>query len=167
MPWLLLGALAGALIWIVVLLLPWRPWSTRERVESGAQPESCDLSDVTVLIPARNEADTLNRTLRALDAQGEGLRVVVVDDQSSDGTSDIAVASGLPDLIVVPGQPVPTGWSGKVWALEQGRQHLMRPITLLLDADIELSPELTATTSRSEPVSRANTYTEPCADRTR
>ena len=46
-----------------------------------------DLSDVTVLVPARNEAAVIERTLSALGNQGTGLQVILVDDQSSDETA--------------------------------------------------------------------------------
>jgi hopene-associated glycosyltransferase HpnB len=43
---------------------------------------------------------------------------------------------------VVSGQPLPEGWAGKLWALEQGKSHVDTPLTLLLDADIQLLPGL-------------------------
>jgi hopene-associated glycosyltransferase HpnB len=130
--------IVAALLWLGVLLVPWRPWSTREQLESADQP--VELSDVTVLIPARNEADVINRTLAALANQGSGLQVVLVDDQSGDGTVE-AARSAFPDrLAIVFGQAMPEGWSGKLWALEQGRVHVRTELILLLDADIELAP---------------------------
>jgi len=131
--------LPGAAAWIALLLLPWRPWGTRERLEPEREG-GADLDDVVALIPARNEAQGLGATLRGLGRQGRGLKVVVVDDQSTDGTAGIAERVGPPGTVVVRGRPVPEGWSGKVWALEQGRSHLDRPLVLLLDADIELAP---------------------------
>jgi hopene-associated glycosyltransferase HpnB len=102
-----------------------------------------NLSQVHVLIPARNEADGIARTLRGLAVQGANLRVTVVDDQSSDATAAIAAdAAGTLDLDVVRGEPLPPGWGGKLWALEQGLRQVERPYTLLLDADIELAPGL-------------------------
>ncbi len=49
--------LAGAAIWFGILLLPWRPWDTREVLEAGVLPGEENLSDITALIPARNEAE--------------------------------------------------------------------------------------------------------------
>jgi len=120
------------------LLAPWHPWTTGERIEAAAPGRQADLGDVTVLIPARNEADVIGRTLAALRLQGTNLQVVLIDDQSEDATASVARESGLPGLTLVPGQPVPEGWSGKVWALHQGLARVERPLTLLLDADIEL-----------------------------
>lgn len=55
----LLAALPGFVLWTGLLLLPWRPWSTREALDAGAPDPEVDLSDVTALVPARNEAKTL------------------------------------------------------------------------------------------------------------
>jgi hopene-associated glycosyltransferase HpnB len=130
-------------IWLVLLLLPWQPWRCREVLEAEAGAAE-DLSDVTVLIPARNEAAVIGTTLSALAEQGGNLKVIVVDDGSGDGTG--AIASRFPGLnvTVLTGTPLPDGWSGKLWALEQGRKQVDTPLTLLLDADIQLRPGLIA-----------------------
>jgi len=133
-------ALVGAAIWATVLLLPWRPWSTRETLEASPPFSWNDLSDITALIPARNEAEMLQSTLSALRNQGRGLHIILVDDQSSDGTSQVAKKVGGKNLLLVAGKTPPAGWSGKLWALEQGRRHIQTPFTLLLDADIEVQP---------------------------
>ena len=140
----LLAAMPGLLIWIAILVLPWRPWSVRESLDSETNPSS-DLSDITVLIPARNEALTIADTLSALKQQGKGLKVVLVDDQSTDNTLEIANSVKLDDLTVISGSELLSGWSGKLWALEQGRQQVTTPYLLLLDADIQLKPELIPT----------------------
>ncbi len=131
---------AGALLWIGLLLVPWRPWSTRERLEHAGNHSAPSLSDITVLIPARNEAASIHRTLTSLSTQGTGLQIVLVDDQSSDGTVAIARSAVSANLIVVTGAPLPSGWTGKLWALEQGLQNAATELVLLLDADIELEP---------------------------
>lgn len=138
-------ALLPVLMWLGLLVAPWRAWSTREHLEADA---SCveELGGVTVLIPARNEAEGIGRTLSALRAQGPGLSIIVVDDQSTDGTASVALS--FPGVTVVRGQPLPAGWAGKLWALEQGRQHVRTTQVLLLDADIELHPGMLATLAR-------------------
>ena len=134
--------LPGLFIWLAIALLPWRPWSARETLDSDTDT-AADLAGITVLIPARNEAAHIGQTLRAL-RQGAGLRVVLVDDQSSDNTGEAARASGLERLRIVPGAAPPAGWSGKLWALEQGRRLIDTRYILLLDADIMLQPGIIA-----------------------
>lgn len=162
----MLWAAITAAVWLGLLCLPFQPWRTREwleckrrcagpiraddRADDSQRPDDCDasvdlsahLSDVCVLIPARDEAAHIGATLAALAEQGRDLHVVVVDDQSSDDTADIA--NRTPNVQVVIGQILPAGWAGKLWALEQGRAHIRRRYTLLLDADIELRPGLIA-----------------------
>ncbi|NQV48400.1 MAG: glycosyltransferase [Rhodospirillaceae bacterium] len=98
--------------------------------------------DVVCIIPARDEANTIGRTVDSLlgqDYPGR-LSVIVVDDNSSDGTS---TAAGMDDrLRVISGKSLPGGWSGKLWAVEQGLQALDETnpdavYILLTDADIE------------------------------
>jgi hopene-associated glycosyltransferase HpnB len=103
---------------------------------------------VTVIVPARDEADVLDRSLPSLLQQeypGE-LRVILIDDQSQDGTGAVAeaIAAQLGQserLEVIAGQPLPMGWSGKLWAVEQGWRRIQQrdvppDYVLLTDADI-------------------------------
>ena len=135
-----LFAIAGAAIWLIILLLPWRPWSTAEVLDGPATAAQEDLSDITVLVPARNEAEMVKTTLPALNAQGRDLHIILVDDQSTDDTLQVARRAGGENLLIIPGEEPPAGWSGKLWALEQGRRYIETPLTLLLDADIEVQP---------------------------
>jgi hopene-associated glycosyltransferase HpnB len=128
----------GALLWLAIMLLPWRPWDTLEFMDSAPASPKADLSDITVLIPARNEAEVIGKTLSSLKAQGHDLAIVLVDDRSTDGTAAVAQALGIQNLRIISGEPIPEGWSGKLWALEQGFRHVNTPLTLLIDADIEL-----------------------------
>lgn len=128
-----LGALSLA-AWLALLALP-RP--TRE---DGDAPDPTEWPPVCAIVPARNEAAVLPKTLRALlDQDYPGpFRVVVVDDRSEDGTARVAreLAAEL-----VEGRPLPEGWVGKVWALEQGRARAGDAVYLLLtDADIRHAP---------------------------
>jgi hopene-associated glycosyltransferase HpnB len=140
---LALLATAALVAWLAVLLAPWQPHRTRERLE--ADPSAArDLSDVSVLIPARDEAAVIARTLAALRGQGDGLEVIVVDDQSADDTAAVCarVAAETADALevrVLAGEAPPRDWAGKLWALEQGLGLVRRPHVLLLDADIELA----------------------------
>jgi hopene-associated glycosyltransferase HpnB len=136
----LLACVPGAVIWLMILLLPWRPWSTRERLVVGDSAAAADTDELTILIPARNEAGQIGRTLEALKAQAPQARVLLVDDRSEDGTAAAASAVGLAGLRIVPGREMPAGWTGKLWALDQGLAAVETRRTLMLDADIELAP---------------------------
>ena len=138
---LFVGSALALAAWLCVLVLPYQPHRVRERLEADAD-SSDDLGSVTAIIPARDEAELIGRTIAALLSQGRGLAVVVVDDQSSDDTRGAAARAATPNisLRVVDGRPLPDGWAGKLWALEQGLAVADRAYVLLLDADIELAP---------------------------
>ncbi len=133
-------AVPGLIIWLIILLLPWRPWSTRESLDAAAPDSLFDHACITVLIPARNEAESISATLDGLAAQNPQLKIILIDDQSTDQTAVIAKNKNLPNLTIISGQPLPEGWAGKLWALEQGRKLVTTELTLLLDADIQLLP---------------------------
>jgi len=104
---------------------------------------------VCAVIPARNEANLLPITLRSLLNQNyPGIfSLILVDDRSTDGTAQIAKETAKQlkkeqQLEVLFAKPLPSGWTGKLWALEQGINHaLQKPSPpdyfLLTDADIE------------------------------
>lgn len=126
-------------IWLIIAILPWRPWSTREALD--ASPDKLvDLSNLTILIPARNEAEVIQKTLSGLLKQTQNTPIVVVDDQSTDDTVQLISDLQNDSIQIISGQTTPAGWSGKLYALEQGRQHVKTDYLLLLDADILLNP---------------------------
>ncbi len=131
-------AIFGVLCWWSIICFPWRSWSTREKIEvSSSGKIEALLSDITVLIPARNESPYIRRTLEGVKAQGYGMCIIVIDDQSMDDTALQAKRCGAQ---IISGTTPPAEWSGKLWALEQGLKEVKTPYTLLLDADIELNP---------------------------
>lgn len=140
-----LTVILNLLIWLAVILLPWKPWDTREVLDAASYLIDQDLSDVTVLIPARNEEQTIGKVLSAVMSQGRDINIVLVDDCSNDRTVDIARETCGDSLRIIRGQQFPRGWSGKVWALDQGLKHVTTDYTLLLDADILLQPGIIAT----------------------
>ena len=135
----MLLATAALALWIIIFLLPWRPWRVTEQWDvSGTQIET-SLQDITVLIPARNEQEVIGRSLQAVVNQGDDLSIIVVDDQSTDHTYE-KVVPFKPRVTVLKSKPLPSHWSGKLWALEQGCEYAETPLLLLLDADVELAP---------------------------
>jgi hopene-associated glycosyltransferase HpnB len=137
------------LIWVYLLGAHGGFWRVsvslaRSRTEQGAP------AHVVAVIPARDEADVIADTVRSLLNQrcAGTLQVIVVDDASTDGTADAAReaarALGCADrLLVVDGQPLPAGWTGKLWAVSQGVAAALdrQPDFLLLtDADIHHDP---------------------------
>ncbi len=146
--------LIAAGMWCALLVLPWQPWRNRETLaplESAAdEAGAAELRDITVLIPARNEAGHIAETLRLVAAQGRLGGIVLVDDQSDDGTGAAARDSGVAALTVVDGEAPPAGWSGKLWALEQGMSAVTTDRVLLLDADMGLAPGILAALSRKQ-----------------
>jgi hopene-associated glycosyltransferase HpnB len=145
-----LGLLALA-VWLYLLAGRGGFWLARERDdrESLVNPERWP--SVTAVVPARNEADVIARSIASLVRQDYPgpFRIVLVDDGSDDGTSATALASARSNratpLDVVRGAALPAGWTGKVWAQHQGVQHATardNPDYLLLtDADIGHAPE--------------------------
>jgi chlorobactene glucosyltransferase len=109
---------------------------------------------VSVLIPARNEAAVISETVLALLAQTyPHLELLILDDDSSDGTADLARAAAHDDsrLTILRGQPLPQGWMGKNWACHQLSQHASGEILVFTDADVCWSPDaLTAALSRMQ-----------------
>lgn len=95
-------------------------------------------SDVAVVIPARDEADSLPHLLADLAAQlRPGDEIVVVDDSSSDRTAQLAAELGAR---VVPAGPLPEGWAGKPHACAVGAAATTAPSLVFVDADVRFAP---------------------------
>jgi len=118
---------------------------------------------VTAVVPARDEAETVGEAIGALLRQNyRGLfKVVLVDDQSRDGTARLAreaaaAVSAGDRLDVISGQPLPAGWTGKLWAQSQGVDFAANAVNasnylLLTDADIVFAPgALSSLVTRAE-----------------
>jgi hopene-associated glycosyltransferase HpnB len=139
-------AAAAAAIWIYLIALRGGFWRIGCSPAAGVPvPRS-----VAAVIPARDEAAVIGQAVGSLLAQRYPgvFHVVVVDDDSGDGTADIArgvaKAAGAADqLTVVAAAPVPAGWTGKLWAMRQGIDIARRfapDYLLLTDADIVHPP---------------------------
>ncbi|MGN6317433.1 glycosyltransferase [Trinickia sp.] len=151
-------SVVSLVIWAVLLFARGGFWRTR--CAPPIAPEALAAFEawpaVVAVVPARNEADVIGAAVASLieqDYAGE-FHVVVVDDHSTDGTADAArataLALGKPErLTVIAAEPLPAGWSGKVWAQSQGvaavaSRALSADYLLLTDADIGHPPEAVA-----------------------
>ena len=137
-------ALAALAAWTYLLAAHGRFWSAGPTL-APAKPTAPPAVDVVV--PARDEAQSIEPCLRSLLAQDYAgpLRILLVDDRSSDGTGAIARRLASNRLRVIDGQPRPDGWSGKLWAVAQGVREGTAPVILLCDADIVHAPAHLAT----------------------
>jgi len=128
-------------IWLHLLFGRGFFWLTRERDDRDA-PAPEHWPSVVAVVPARNEADVIAHSAGSLlrqDYQGP-FRVILVDDQSDDGTGDVARTLGG-RLDVLSGAPRPPGWTGKLWAVKQGVvQAGSADYLWLTDADIAHRP---------------------------
>lgn len=136
---------ASLLAWLYLYWFRGDFWRADQRLPSATEG-GAGWPMVTAVIPARNEASAIRRTAASLlrqDYPGP-LRVLIVDDNSSDGTADEARAAddGSGRLVVEKGGDLPAGWSGKLWAVSQGiaaggRMWPESRYLLLTDADVE------------------------------
>jgi len=135
--WLLL--VAG---WSVGWWLLWKVPSLRRGPSAGGEADASvapSLLDVTVVVPARNEELSLPNLLDSLVRQtSRPAEIIVVDDQSDDATASLAAA--VPGVTVVSSRPLPSGWTGKSWACQQGADAARTSRLVFLDADVVLAP---------------------------
>jgi hopene-associated glycosyltransferase HpnB len=164
----LIAGVVCVAIWVYLLLAHGRFWriplaprgalsgaasdsgaAESEDPSSGSAPEPGNHPAIAVVIPARNEADVIGRAVGSLLKQScmGSLHIFVVDDNSTDGTAEAAsqaAGSHRERVTVIAGRPLPPGWSGKLWAVQQGveRALAVNPNFLLLtDADVEHSSD--------------------------
>jgi hopene-associated glycosyltransferase HpnB len=137
-------------IWLYLLCARGAFWLNTERDEP-APPMPASWPRVCAVVPARNEAASIGASIGALlrqDYPGEW-SVVLVDDDSDDGTGDIARRAAGADagrLTIVTSRTLPPGWTGKLWAVKQGVDAAMAmpqppDYLLLTDADIVHEPD--------------------------
>lgn len=116
--------------------------ATAPRLEDAGEP--VHLPAVSVLVPARDEADNLRRTLPHLLAQDyPRLEILLLDDRSVDGTAAVAEETGRGEgapLRVLRGSDPPPGWVGKNWACHQLAEAATGDVLVFCDADVEAAP---------------------------
>ena len=141
-------AVIPLLIWAYLLLARGGFWRVAAR--SAADPPTAPAGRVTVLIPARNEAATIGAAVCSLAGQTFSgvIHLIVIDDGSTDCTAEVAQAAArnsgmLERFTSLRSAPLPSGWTGKLWALSQGVESAARldaDYLLLTDADILHGP---------------------------
>ena len=146
-------AVLTVLTWSYLTLARGAFWRTK-----SAKPDASDKAGfsggVVAVVPARNEAELIGPVIRSLLNQSLAMPVLLVDDESTDGTADVArraaEKAGKADaLIVIQSKPLPAGWTGKLWSMHQGiayaRARGLNPAWLMLtDADVLHGPETVA-----------------------
>lgn len=151
---MMLGAAAlSFLIWAYLILGRGMFWLAREQHDRNQPASPAHFPAICAVVPARNEADVIARSITSLLAQDYPgpLQVILVDDDSTDGTANVAgdaarAVASPHSLEIVNGAPLPAGWTGKLWAMSQGvaRAEARRPqpdLILFTDADIAHSPD--------------------------
>ena len=148
-------ALVTAVTWSYLVLARGFFWHLKnDTVDATDSAESS--TSIAAVVPARNEAEFIGPVITSLLGQSRAVSVFLVDDESTDGTADVArcaaeKAGKAGALIVIQSKPLPAGWTGKLWAMHQGveRARALNPEWLMLaDADVIHDPETIATLAR-------------------
>ncbi len=140
----LLGA-AAALPWVITPIVTAIRVRNSVSLDSEMSAAPADAPRVSVIIPARNEARNIGKCLRSVLATSyPDCEIIVVDDQSTDGTGDMArdLATSDPRLRIVVNTPLPDGWFGKQWACATGAASSTGAILCFADADTTHSADL-------------------------
>jgi hopene-associated glycosyltransferase HpnB len=161
---LIVAGTLSLLLWLYLFLLHGRFWRVGAILARPPQAETSP-ARLAVVVPARDEADVVGRSLASMLQQsgGHSLHIFLVDDASSDGTAEIAreasrAAGKSEQLTVSDGLPLAPGWSGKLWAVQQGVEQASRlfpEFFLLTDADIVHGPDSVTTLAA---IARAGPY---------
>jgi hopene-associated glycosyltransferase HpnB len=145
-------AAATLAIWVYLLLARGWFWRARERDDANPPTLPAIWPSVVAVIPARDEEENIREAVGSLLCQDypSSFSIVLIDDDSRDGTAQAAreaaqAAQADDRLTVLRGQPLPKGWTGKLWAMKQGIEAAaLSPspdYLLLTDADIVYSPD--------------------------
>ena len=129
--------------WVMALIRTIVNLTLIPSLRAGMRPAS--EPRVSVIIPARDEAHVIERTVRAFLAQTyANLEVIVINDRSTDGTGDIVRSIRDDRLTVIDGVEPPAGWLGKPWALHRGSRVARGELLLFVDADLIYAPPAVA-----------------------
>ena len=141
-------AILSLLIWLWLCLFHGKFWKSDQLLNANEVNNRSKLS-ITCVIPARDEAESIAASVRSLLDQdyAQDFRIIVVDDNSTDGTADAARSAANNKreekrLSILTGAALPDGWVGKMWAVSQGVAAAGKVDYLLLtDADIVHAPD--------------------------
>ncbi|MGG1595864.1 glycosyltransferase [Terribacillus saccharophilus] len=125
---------------LLLLQLVWILYNSTAFPKSPIR-ESTPIKPLCILIPARNEADNIRRLLDSLISQQDYIKeILVLDDQSTDGTSSVVrkYQHKLSNLKLYQGKELPSGWTGKNYACQQLGEYAEGEWLLFLDADVTL-----------------------------
>jgi len=145
----MIAAILGFLplaVWLYLLLGRSAFWQLRERDDEAALPQPARWPSVVAVVPARDEADVIQKSFGSLLAQDYpgDFRVILVDDQSEDGTASLLRALNFEKLTILTGADRPPSWTGKLWAMHQGvalADEFAPDFLLFTDADIAHAPD--------------------------
>jgi len=139
--------------WSYLVLARGSFWRTKSVIPHASDKPGFS-GGVLAVIPARNEAELIGPVVTSLLNQNVAMPVLLVDDESTDGTTSVARraaerAGKADSLIVMQSKPLPAGWTGKVWSMHQGIEYAhargINPTWILLtDADVLHGPETAA-----------------------
>ena len=140
-----LTAFLWALPWILLAVAAPFVFSSRPKLREFPLPPMDGLPLVSIIVPARNEAVNIGACSGSiLHSRYSNLELIIVDDDSSDGTRHIAqnIAESDGRARVISGEPLPDGWLGKCWACWQGYRDARGELLLFTDADTRHDPQL-------------------------
>jgi hopene-associated glycosyltransferase HpnB len=137
------AAALAFLIWVYLAFARGLFWHFESTHENAAHVAHFP-AGVAAIVPARNEARSIGPAITSLLNQSVPMTIFLVDDESTDGTGDLArriaeSASSANALVVMEGRPLPSDWTGKLWAMQQGFERALsaNPEWLLFtDADV-------------------------------
>lgn len=138
-------AIAASIPWILTPVIASLRMARSTSLDDESADPPVDAPEVTVIVPARNEARNIAACLRSVLASSyTRLRVIAVNDHSTDETGTIArtLASEDPRLTVLESPDLPPDWFGKQWACQTGANAASGQILIFMDADARAAPDL-------------------------
>jgi len=149
----LLLAVVSLVVWVVLTFFRSAFWQLRAFEDEQLRPSVPEKwPAVVAVVPARNEAESIERVISSLVGQEYGgpFQIIVVDDHSEDGTGALArraarASARSSRIALVTAETLESGWTGKLWALEQGIERAQGgspDYYLLSDADIVYAPDV-------------------------